>query len=105
MLVLAQSGRCTRAPRAASASHRVPEKRSRKSAYASFAFATAMRPRNAFASSARDGFAATTASSRFSASVSTRLTKNDATDAIELRGKPAARALLERGEYDSMTAA
>ena len=98
VLVLAHSGRCTRAPRAASASHRAPENRSRKSAYASFAFATATRPRNAFASSARAGFAATTASSRFSASVSTRLTKNDATEAIVLNRQPAARALLERRE-------
>ena len=49
MEVEAQRGRCSRAPREASASQRGPEKQRRKIAYASFAWTTAIRPRRASA--------------------------------------------------------
>ena len=51
-----------------------------------------------------DSFA-TIASSRLSASVSTRLTKNDATDAIVLSGSPRLARSSSAARYDSITEA
>ena len=87
----AHSGRCFRAPATDTLSQRGPASRSRNSWYASFAFATAALPRSGDPSGRRR-----------SVSVSTRLTKNDATDARRLmssrpstrRSKPAVNASI-----------
>ena len=70
MLVDAHSGCCTRAPAAATFSHRSPVKMSRNRWYAFFAFAIAIWPRNGEPSG-----------SFSSAEESTRETKKDATEA------------------------
>ena len=80
----AHSGRCRLAPAAARSSQRGPENRSRNTWYASLAFATAALPRSGWPSGRRR-----------SVSVSTRLTKNDATDAMPATSLAAPDPLLE----------
>src|SRR5205814_647365 len=90
--VEAQRQRCTRAPREASFSQRGPEKISPYFRKASFALATAVFPLRPSSSRRAAGseVCASFASIRLSVSVSTRETKNDATEATDDRSLPSA---------------
>ena len=105
--VLAHRGRCTLAPRAASAFHRGDEKISPKRPYASRALATASFPISDSAVSAfgEPGHRSTADSRSGSTAVSTRETKNDATDATLRGSPPPSRSRSRPRRYASATAA